>query len=269
MERLLVIKADVRECEAEVLLNGVPLARLDAARPRATVPVHEYTLAGANRLELVVWPRSSLIADDATLPKLPLVSNGRVAAQVRILLPRVGNLADESGARTLAQLDWAPPQGQAYEAPHALSQEVNLPVSFPRWRWLDAPLHDNSEALRTLVFGCVQAIATDLAAGQTDRFIGASRLRTEELAVAYLRQPADETTRLREHLLQLHADGRLTWLPLEAEGFFLRSLAGGRMFECLDAAGLAALRTAPDDQGRELAFPLRVSVVEGKVFILR
>ena len=42
MERLLVVKAEVRECDAEVMLNGIPLARLSAARPSAIVPVHVF-----------------------------------------------------------------------------------------------------------------------------------------------------------------------------------------------------------------------------------
>ena len=56
MERLLVAKLEVHDCEAELRLNGIPLARADAARPRVVVPVHEYTVAGTNRLELVLWP---------------------------------------------------------------------------------------------------------------------------------------------------------------------------------------------------------------------
>lgn len=269
MERLLVLKLDAQACEAEARLNGIPVARVNPARPCAIVPVHEYTLAGTNRLELVLWPRPPQAPDQPVEPPLPLVVNGLMRAHARVMLPRVGNVIDEASARTLAQLDWAPAAGLAYEAPLTLSEDVTLPVSFPRWRWMDAPLTAITPALLQQALAFVQRLATDLAAGETDSFIAATRLRTEELAVAYQRQPADEAARLREHLLTLHAAKRLLWQPLVAEGFVLRSLAGGRLLECLDAAGLPALRTLPDELGQTLSFPLRLTAVEGKLYVLR
>ena len=43
IDRLLVLKLDAIDCEAEALLNGIPVARASPARPRIVVPVHEYT----------------------------------------------------------------------------------------------------------------------------------------------------------------------------------------------------------------------------------
>ena len=269
MERLLVLKLDAQDCEAEASLNGVPLARVDAARPRAILPVHEYTLAGSNRLELMIWPRPAVTPEKPALPGEPRLGDGRRAAALRILLPRIGSPADEASARTLSQLDWAPAEGVAYEAPLTLTQEVVLPVTFPRWRWLDAPITETTPALRQQALAFVQALAQELAAGETDRCLSEVRLRTEELAIAYQRQPADETARLREHLLALHGAGLLNWAPLAAEGFFLRAIAGGRLHECLDAGDQPVLRTLPDSQGRTLAFGLRLAAVEGKLYVLR
>ncbi len=267
MERLLVVRADVRECDAEVLLNGIPLARLDAARPRVTVPVHEFTIAGQNQLELVIWPHPAVAREVPA--KLALVSSGRLSAQVRVLLPRIGTATDEGSARGLAQLDWAPAAGAGYEAPHVLSQNVTLSVNFPRWRWVDAPPLEPTPDLTARVLGFVQGLARDLAAGHPEHYIAAARLRIEELAQAYQRRPEDEAARLHQHFLALHEAQRLNWMPLEAEGFRLRPLAGGRLLECLDVSGAPALRTAPDKLQRELFLPLRVSVVDGKVYILR
>jgi hypothetical protein len=269
MERLLVIKLDGVDCEAEALLNGVPLARVNAARPRATVPVHEYTVAGTNRLELVLWPRPATEPEPAAEPPLPRVGDGKRLARLHVLLPRVGAPADEASARSLAQLDWAAPEGQSYEAPLRLAQDVALPVNFPRWRWLDAPLVDITPALRAQALALLQELAQDLAAGQTERYLSVVRLRTEELALAYQRRPEEETPRLRENLLNLHEAGRLVFKPLGAEGPVLRRLAGGRLLECLDADGQPALSTEPDAQGRTLALPLRLAAVDGKLYVLR
>ena len=53
------------------------------------------------------------------------------------------------------------------------------------------------------------------------------------------------------------------------EGFLLRPVAGGRLLECLDAAGEPALRTAPDAGGGTWALPLRLAHVDGRFYGLR
>ena len=59
MERLLVLRLQTRGVAAQARLNGFTLAQLDATGGTQTLAVHEYTLAGANRLELVVEPRGN------------------------------------------------------------------------------------------------------------------------------------------------------------------------------------------------------------------
>jgi hypothetical protein len=270
-ERLLVLKLDVVDCDAEAWLNGIPVARADAGRPRAIVPVHEYALAGANRLELVIWPVQVTLQDAVAPapPPLPCVANGRLSARVRLLLPRMGNAADETSARTLAQLDWAPAEGLAYDAPFKLSQEATLSVAFPRWRWLDAPPVAVDAALRQQAVTWVQQLAESLSRGETEAFLAATRLRTEELSVAYRRNAADEFQRMRDYLREAFEVRRPAWLPMSADSFVLRSIAGGRLLECLDVGGLPMLRTEPDETGVTLALPLRVAAVEGRFYGLR
>ena len=57
MDRLLVLRLETAGCTAEASLNGVPLARAGGARPAVvSIPVHEYTVQGANELELSIEP---------------------------------------------------------------------------------------------------------------------------------------------------------------------------------------------------------------------
>ncbi len=269
MERLLVLKLDAVGCDAEAWLNGVAVALIDASRDHATLPVHEFTMAGMNRLELVVWPARATAAAPVVEPAPWQVSNGLASAHLRILLPRAGNPVDESSARSLAQIDWAPPTGEAYQGPVNLVENVSLPVSFARWRWLDAPLAEATPALTAQALGLLQALARELSDGNLDVFVTATRLRTEELAAAYQQTHDDATRRMREHLASLHAAGAFVWEPIDAAGFWLRRLAGGRLLECLDARGEPALRTAPDAQGRSHLFPMRLAAVDGKLYVLR
>jgi hypothetical protein len=269
IERLLVLKLDAVDCAAEACLNGVPIARADAARPSVVVPVHEYTVAGANRLELVIWPRPVAPPQGDPPAATSLTASGKQAAQVRMLLPRLGNAIDEASARTLAQVEWAPAAGLAYEAPLTLRVDVTLQVNFPRWRWLEAPVAVPTPAMQQLALGLIQQMARDLSAGNIETFVSATRLRTEELAVAYQRDAADEAARLRAYLSEQLAGARLTWVPMEPEGFCLRSIADGRLLECLDLTGMPMLRSVANASGRSLALPLRLAAVEGRLYVLR
>lgn len=271
MERLLVIQLQADGCEAEAWLNGFPVARVDAARPRSTVPVHEYTLAGENRLELVLFPRPA--AEPAALAPAPLacVSDGHQRAHLRVLLPRVGSPADETQARSLAQLDWTPVADTPFVAPLRLAQDVTLPIGFPRWRWLNAPPMPAPlpPALVAQALAFVTTLADDLSRGQTDSFMNACRLRTDELAQAYQRDPETERARLRDALAQAYAEQALPWPAPAAAEFALRPLAGGRLFEALRTDGTPALQSAPGADGRVHALPLRLAAVEGTMYVLR
>lgn len=265
MERLMVIKLVAQGCTAEAWCNGLPLARVTPLASEAVVPVHEAASTGLNRLELVIGPGSEASTAAALLQTAPHA----MVAQVHLLLPRIGAAIDEAQARTLARLEWACAAGEPLSLPARQVHEVDLPVRFPRWRWLDAPVVQATPALTQQAHAFVTGLARDLARGQTDSFMTATRLRTEEVALAYQRGPDDEAARLREWLEQMYAVSGLVWQPLMPEEMRLRPLAGGRLLECLGGDGRAALTTVPDKAGNILALPLKLSVVEGRFYVLR
>ncbi|WP_077035846.1 hypothetical protein [Pelomonas sp. KK5] len=271
MERLLVLKLEANGCEAEALLNGIPITRCDDARPRSVIPVHEYTLQGENRLELVIFPRPAAEPAAAAPAKLRLIATGHESAHLRILLPRAGSPVDEGSARSLGQIDWQPAADIPFLAPLSLTQDLTLPVSFPRWRWLDAPMHQEapSAELHAQCAAFLATLAEDLSRGQTDVFMNACRLRTEELAAAYQRNVETERNRLREALLEGYASQGLQWPAPKAEELFLRPLANGRMLEALGPDGAPALQSAPDEEGKSWALPLRLAWVENRFYVLR
>jgi len=266
MERLMLLQLNALGCEAEAWLNGVLVARAGPARPQVSVPVHEYALAGRNQLELVVGPNPF---DQQDLTLRQFITRQPLAAVADILLPRMGAMADDQSARSLARVEWASEANQPVRLPHKQRLEVDLPLKFPRWRWMEAPLVEPTAAVKQQVLAFLQQLSLDLARGQTDSFMAATRLRSEELALAYQRDPQQELSRLRSQLERLYAAERMQWLPLQLADLKLRPLAGGRLLECLDADGEPALRTEPDENGATLALPLRLAIVEGKIYVLR
>lgn len=264
MDRLLVLRLESQGIEAEAVFNGVPLARTSAAHPVALLPVHEYTLAGANELTLVVGPGAPGIEAEAE----PHLSDGHAWASLRLLLPRDGGAASPASARTLAQIDWAPPEGQVDELPLPLAQRVELPISFPRWRWLDAPVVEDPAALKKELARWLLDIALGLAKGNPEPLVQASRLKLEDLATAYQRNLADDVGRLRLHIQQLHAAAPLKPVLPAAPKLLLRPVAEGRLLECLAGDGTPILQSPVAGGGRAF-WPLRVAVVDGRFYALR
>ena len=264
MERLLVLRLETSGCSAEAVINGVPLVRVGGPHAVATLPVHEYWLAGNNELELLVHPGPP---GEAAAPE-PKLSDGQAWASLRLLLPRVGGVVHPASARTVAQLDWAPPLDEVYEAPATLRKLVDLPIAFPRWRWLDAPVIVDAAALKKDAAAYLLEIALGLARGNPEPLISAARLRLEELATAYQRPLADDVARLRQQVQRLHALQPLKPALPSAGKLLLRPVAGGRLLECLGIDGQPLLQS-PLAGGGVQHWPLRIAAVEGRFYVLR
>lgn len=265
MERLLVLRLDSVGVTAEALLNGVPLARSGPGAGAVTVPIHEYTLSGANELQLLIQPPPP---GQAAAPA-PLLSDGQRGASLRLLLPRIGQLAHPENARTLAQIDWAPAAGEVTEVPATLRQTVELPIAFPRWRWFDAPVVPEPQALKAQAATYLQGLALGLARGDPEPLVLAARLRFEELALAYQRNLADDVGRLRLQVQQWHAKAPLQPPMPTADTLLLRPVAGGRLLECLSADGRQPALHSPVHGGGRLAWPIRLAVIEGRFYVIR
>lgn len=265
MERLLLLQLESAGCAAEVLLNGMPVAALGPAGGRACVAVHEYTLTGKNGLALTIGPSPAGLA----LAPQPRVAIGPTWARVRLVLTRQGHSVGDPKSRELAVIEWATAEGKGYDSPATVSKEVDLPVNFPRWRWLDAPAVSLTPGVRRQVLEFLQQIAVELNLGNPEPLLVASKLKYDELALAYQRSATDAAQRFRDHVQQLYAARRLRVAPPTAEDLLLRPLLDGRLIECLDALGAPALQSRPEDASGQQAWPVRLAMVEGKIYVLR
>jgi hypothetical protein len=269
MERLMMLRVQARGCAVEAHLNGMCVARLGVAGGVVTLPVHEYTLSGKNRMGFVV---GLLPNGQAAAAPLPRISRGDMAVSIKLALCHQGQSPEDPNARVLSQLSWVPGTNESHDWPFAFSQDVDLPVTFPRWRWLDTPLIQPNEALEKQVLTLLQSLALDFQRGDAENFLQISRLRIEELALAYQRTPQACTQSLREHMQQLFEAGVLaTVLPPEPGGFQLRVLAQGRLVEPVLADGSPVLKTAFAEKANppQTWWPLRLAQVEGKLYVLR
>lgn len=266
MERLMLLHTESGGCPVEVLLNGMPLVALPVAGGSACLPVHEYTLAGRNRLAITVFPGPP----GAAQPPQPRVAVGATWARARLLLVRQGHGVADPDARVLASVEWAAAEGKGFDAPLRQEREVELPVSFPRWRWLDAPPIELTAAVQRLALEFVQLQAIELARGNPEPFLTAARLRFEELALAYQTSAADAMQRFRAQLQQRFEAKALKVVPPNAEDLLLRPVVDGRLIECLAPLGGPVLRTQNEAAAAgNQAWPLRLAIVEGRIYVLR
>jgi hypothetical protein len=283
MDRLLVLRLETSGVEAEGSLNGVPLLRVNVQRRVALLAVHEYALAGANRLLLTLRPPPPV---GLAQPLAAELCDGSAWARLQLLLPRTGSVAHPDVARTVGQLEWAPAADTVLEFPAQLEGDVNLPIAFPRWRWLDMPLiaAPNAtavvadkpapalEALRAPLAAWLREMALALARGDAAPLLQACRLRLEDQALAYQRPLADLSQSVAQQISTLHALRPLKPVLHTAATLVLRPVAGGRLLECLGADGAPALR-APSDaavpDGDWVAWPLRVAQIDGRFYGVR
>ena len=100
MERLLMLHLQAGACSAEVLLNGMPVAHVGTEGGHACLPVHEYTLTGKNRLELIVGGA----APGQPSPSQPRVAMVPTWARARLVLARQGRSAADPDVRVLVSV---------------------------------------------------------------------------------------------------------------------------------------------------------------------
>jgi hypothetical protein len=272
MDRLMCLHVQTSGEPVEVHVNGVPVLALPAGAGSQSITVHEYLQNGSNRLTLVALPPPAAQAvATPEAPAQPRLATRAAQARARLVLLRQGkSLADEA-VRVLAEVAWAVEEGESFDAPAARHQDLELPVGFPRWRWLDAPVLNPGPQERQAVLALLQRLAFELSRGNPDGLLAACRLKLEELDQAYQRPAGHGAAALREQVQQLWKAGALSTLqPPAADGLLLRSVAGGRLLECLNPMGAPVLCSQNDDAVHgNIAWPLRLTLIEGKVYVLR
>ena len=265
MERLLMLRVQAQGCTVEASVNDIPLGRASAAAGPLCLPVHEYVVEGGNEVALSIEPGPPGVERGAA----PRVADGTMAAGLRLLLPRIGRVGTEDQARTVGELSWSVPEGTVFDAPLRVQDRVALPITFPAWRWLQLPVIEDVPAQRGPVAAFLHRIAADMMRGEFQSLLAASRLRLGELALADRPPVAEVAQRLVSQLGGLHAAGRLRLLVPAEDQLLLRPCAHGRLLECLDAGGAAALRPAGTAQQPSFEWPVRLAVANGRCHVFR
>lgn len=262
MERLLLLHLESKGTLAQVFLNGVPVAHTPALGGRACVPVHEFSEVGANVVHVHVGPPSAV---------QPVIAKGAVAVRVLLALCTQGQSPLDPNARILAKMEWAVAARQRHDWPHQFSQTVDLPVAFPRWRWLEAPPVPWAPEVQRQALVLLQNLALDFQVGESNNWVELCRLRTQELAVAYQCTAQSIEERMRAQIQKLYEAGQLQVQAPAQDDIVWLPIANGQLMECLGLDGLPLLRTpASEEPSHSQTFwPLRLAYVNKQFYALR
>jgi hypothetical protein len=164
MERLLMLELACGGCAVEVHLNGMPLAALG---PRAAASASRSTSTRSPAATSSRW--SSVPPRRAWSRRVSRASRSVPPGRERGWSWFARASRRRSDARVLGVAEWSTTEGRSYDAPSAHKREVDLPVNFPRWRWLDAPPIELGAPVKRVLLEFLQQLAVELGAAIRSR----------------------------------------------------------------------------------------------------
>lgn len=262
-------EVELRHCTAELWLNGFPLRRKKhPGDPFASIPVHQYVIAGENRLELVIEPGDRPSESRMGDRTAALVGARAIARLVRY--PALA-FADAEEGTVLGEVQWVAPTDRSETFPLVRSGSFVVPAPFGRFAFQDAPVLALDAATHAECVTLLGALREAFVRGEAARVRALLDLRFQEGLRAY---PANEPALLDREMADYVAEVAspdFEVLPLDGAQHDFRLVAQGRAIELVDRDFQPSLRfRGPDDEGDEITgFALTVARVGGRLVVIR
>ena len=257
----------MRECTAELYVNGIPLRRnVWPEKPFVSIPVHQYLVPGDNRLELLVEPGETpaRAREAAVMARKP-----GAAAAARLVRYEEGDFTDAENGEILAEIGW---EGQA-DADEVFAKSLGTTVALGsrsgRWSFQDAPPLTLDDATQAEIWHVLATIAQAFERGDPGPVLSLLEVRFAEGIRAY--PVNDEATLAKELTAYVHEVANEGWKvrPLNPEAFSFRLCAGDRLVELVDEDWMPSLRFfAPDDE-EAYGYSLMLARIDGRLVVVR
>lgn len=264
-QTMIHLQLQVRNCIAEVWLNGIPLKRLDSHRQTfVTLVAHSFLIQELNRIELVVFPGPT---PTQARQGRQVRTTADAFARVRLVRFQVGMFADADGGETLGEIRW---QGTDTndDFPKILERRLRIDSDFGDWSWLHAERLTGSDDLRQAV-EVVHFVQRAFRDGRAHPILRLARVFLSEETRSL---PVYQEGELAKGLAESIAGnaGRENWVEdLRNESFDLRLCADDRLVECVDSDWRPLVRTKPQPSGDEYPFPMFLGRIRNEWLILR
>lgn len=187
MDKTLCLWINVRGSGYSVRFNDMIVTNsLVSNSPARTIPIHEYVLQGKNQLCVCpIWTVKDLMQVSSSRFQRSSVSNP-IQIEVKLLLIK------DRGANTLVEPQTLQSWSKSIEpydlriGMKGLEVEIDLPFTFPRWRWADLTISTMGlENVELLVKERIAQMCQWVDKGEEDQFLRQFNVKVEEYSKAY------------------------------------------------------------------------------------
>lgn len=246
-----VLELSAEGCDAEVWFNDIPLLVLRQRGCRQIdMPVNHLTLSPKSTISAIVEPGPT--------PATALEGQQRRRADGMSLTARLvrypfGSVAGSDDGEELFALRWAGSGEQVF--PLRVSAEGEVPGERGGWRWTTGePL--SPAGARDGALAYLARVHRHLAGRQLDALWAEARPFNLEIAAAFGVSAAVAEAEFRRQWEDEFVKPAFAMRPLDPDEVELRGCGGGRLVQPLRRDWGPVLRTAPDGEGNDAAYPL-------------
>lgn len=260
MDKTLFMSVGVQGMDCWLRVNQLTLCLVKSGRD-LRLPVHEFIQQGANRIEL--WPVQSSASG---LHLFKAAFSARV--QLELVKDRGPGQLVQAVPISGFKVDIQPGELRSLSAP-VLDEQVDLPVQFPRWRFLDLQGEPNVQTDQVRIVRFIHQLSGLFAAGQVDALLPWFSHRNRELMLAYNLDVQDAFEQFRNHLKWLCTECELVADALDPELWQLKCSPRAPIYSLFSTDGTSVLQFLHAESRRRFQLPVHVAVLNDDVFVVR
>ena len=268
IDHMIYVEVNKQNCEVELYINGIPVARLSAKESSTSEPAHQYLIDGANEIELLIYPGQT--PSQARTAQRELGAKGAYAMAKLVKYP-VGVYPGDASGEILGMIKWSGQETKKEMFPKSVTTKIELGPLFGRWQWQDAePLTLDKKTLSEISAYVEKFYAAFLASnGQEIQKL--ARVRLEEGGKAL---PGKDTAQADALFLRDVGERKQNkhWkvTPLRPALFDFRLCAQGRMVEIVNTDWEPTIRGVFNDNSDDpYTYPMFLSKIKGQWVMVR
>lgn len=261
MDKTLLLRAVAFGQDALLALNGMILAKLKCGH-EVCMPVHEFIQTGSNRIQVSIL-QDSLVNQSSVLAK------SDCSIQVWVELQKDRGPATQVEPHVLFALEESFKRGQRIHEALLLNVQVDLSVSFPRWRYLDvlqsAAAENDQLKIQDFVLNMQGLFRTKKVSVLSPYFTH----RNREIATAYGLDLQQAHTIFSAHLSRLCMSSTLEDSILDPQAWLFHAVRNSAVYALLNTQHQPLFQFQCAEDNTTIHLPMHVGVLGGEVFVLR
>lgn len=258
MDKSLLLRAVVTSVDALLCLNGMVLSKLLSGQ-EVRMPVHEFIQSGENRIQVLALGIPFAHCSARVCVELQKDRGSTVVVQPQVLYEFSATMQ----------------RGERLEKNRLIDVCVDLPVSFPRWRYLDVMQScsdiDDAQKIHDFLLNLLSLLQTQ----KLSTLLPFFSVRNREIAAAYGLEMQQVHSSFQAYLNKLSTQADLAdsvWNPASWRLYPVLGKSGEMspaIYAVLNDQYEPLLQFRMRDNNTTLQWPMHVGILGGEVFVLR